>query len=63
MRPKWYSLTDIPYSSMWSDDKLWLPLMLRGIRFSSYFKFSGMESIIDYVLQEIPENTVIKAIK
>jgi len=28
MRPQWFSETDIPFDSMWPDDKLWMPLML-----------------------------------
>merc|ERR1711991_809011 len=29
MDPKWIDLKDIPYKSMWSDDEIWLPKMLK----------------------------------
>ncbi|KAF9972069.1 Nudix (Nucleoside diphosphate linked moiety X)-type motif 1 [Actinomortierella ambigua] len=28
MRPQWFSFDDIPYNSMWEDDRLWLPSLL-----------------------------------
>ncbi len=34
MRPQWFNLADIPYDQMWPDDKLWLPLLLAGKRFT-----------------------------
>lgn len=30
MRPEWFPLSSIPYSQMWSGDKLWLPLVITG---------------------------------
>ena len=30
MNPRWYKETDVPYSEMWPDDKLWMPLLLAG---------------------------------
>mgnify|MGYP002280288456 FL=1 len=38
---------------MWPDDELWFPLMLRGKSFSGYFKFEGMDTIVDYTLSEV----------
>jgi 8-oxo-dGTP pyrophosphatase MutT (NUDIX family) len=28
MMPKWFSLKEIPFDEMWSDDKIWLPKLL-----------------------------------
>jgi mutator protein MutT len=33
MRPQWFTLENIPYDSMWPDDKLWLPILLAGKKF------------------------------
>jgi mutator protein MutT len=33
MNPRWFAKSDIPYDTMWADDKLWLPLLLAGKRF------------------------------
>ena len=30
MLPKWFSLNNIPYQSMWNDDPLWLPGVIDG---------------------------------
>jgi 8-oxo-dGTP diphosphatase len=37
--PIWTPLDDIPYGRMWSDDRVWVPLMLAGRRFVGRFLF------------------------
>jgi len=39
--PFWCDEADIPYGRMWSDDRLWIPLMLQGRRFDAQFVFEG----------------------
>lgn len=39
--PFWCDENDIPYDKMWSDDRLWIPLMLDGIRFEAQFIFEN----------------------
>ena len=39
--PFWCSEADIPYGKMWSDDRLWIPLMLDGTPFHAAFIFDG----------------------
>ncbi|KAI8600523.1 NUDIX hydrolase domain-like protein, partial [Dissophora ornata] len=29
MRPEWFNFADIPFTQMWDDDKIWLPLLLK----------------------------------
>ncbi len=36
---KWFSLDDLPLGEMWEDDGLWIPLMLRGVRFNATFTY------------------------
>ena len=55
MRPQWFSLKDIPFHKMWPDDKLWFPLLLEGKKFSGYFLFEGMSTILNYTLDEVDE--------
>jgi 8-oxo-dGTP diphosphatase len=37
--PFWCDEAAIPYDQMWSDDCIWLPLMLAGTRFEAQFVF------------------------
>jgi 8-oxo-dGTP diphosphatase len=39
--PFWCDENDIPYDKMWSDDRLWIPLMLDGTRFEAQFIFEN----------------------
>lgn len=39
--PFWCPESDIPYGRMWSDDRIWLPLMLEGRAFEARFVFEG----------------------
>ena len=41
--PKWFSLSSLPYSEMWEDDKYWLPLVIDNMRFKGEFWFSGTQ--------------------
>jgi 8-oxo-dGTP diphosphatase len=33
-QPQWFAPDAIPYPQMWSDDPLWLPLLLQGLSFA-----------------------------
>ena len=49
---RWFTLDDIPYSEMWQDDELWLPLLLEGRRFDGVFYFSDDGTkLIDFDLK------------
>lgn len=50
MAPQWFAIEDIPYDAMWSDDKLWLPLLLAGKQFRGTFVFDADKQIVDYSL-------------
>ena len=49
--PIWAPVDRIPYEQMWEDDYLWLPLLLRGRRFSGRFVFDG-DTMLDYAVEE-----------
>ncbi|HVB95349.1 MAG TPA: 8-oxo-dGTP diphosphatase [Nitrososphaerales archaeon] len=36
---RWYPLYKLPEGQMWEDDKFWVPLVLRGIRFDATFTY------------------------
>lgn len=53
MKPQWFKHEDIPYDTMWPDDKLWYSLMLNGKYFNGHFKFEGLTKLLDYNIDEI----------
>lgn len=53
-RPMWVALDDIPYDSMWEDDRLWLPMLIRGERFQGRWLFDG-DRMLDYELLPDPQ--------
>lgn len=55
-RPLWVDLDKIPYELMWEDDRLWLPMMLRGERFHGRWIFEG-DRMLDYELLPEAEST------
>lgn len=45
MRPQWYEVELIPYSSMWPDDKFWIPYVIDGKHVSASFTFGENDVI------------------
>lgn len=51
---QWFAFDDIPYYSMWLDDRYWLPLLLAGKRFQGFFHFNQAGTVIrEWKLNEI----------
>jgi 8-oxo-dGTP diphosphatase len=36
---RWFPSDGLPFDEMWEDDRFWIPLMLRGIRFNATFTY------------------------
>lgn len=53
MKPEWFDEDKIPYNQMWSDDKYWLPLLLRGQKFTGEFHFDENHQIVKYKLNKV----------
>ncbi|KAL0084734.1 NUDIX hydrolase domain-like protein [Phycomyces blakesleeanus] len=54
MRPEWFSYDDIPYDDMWTDDRQWIPIMLKNKKFIGEFYFAeDQKRIISQVLEEV----------
>ena len=49
--PAWRSVDAIPYSEMWEDNRIWLPLMLCGIPFTGRYLFDE-DVLLDYQLDQ-----------
>ena len=53
MKPQWFALHEIPYESMWPDDKLWLPLLIAGKNFTGEVHFKDMDTILRHTIEEV----------
>jgi 8-oxo-dGTP diphosphatase len=47
--PIWAPVDAIPYEEMWEDDRLWIPLVLDGVRFFGRYLFDD-DAMLDYAL-------------
>ncbi|OHA18938.1 MAG: hypothetical protein A2836_03405 [Candidatus Taylorbacteria bacterium RIFCSPHIGHO2_01_FULL_45_63] len=58
MAPRWFDFDDIPYETMWPDDRHWLPLFIEGKKTVNRFLFdtsSGTERIVEKSVQVVPK--------
>jgi len=55
MRPQWFKLDEIPFHLMWTDDKLWLPMLLAGKKFKGTFRFKDNDAMLEHELNEVSE--------
>ena len=53
MAPKWFDIQNIPYDSMFPDDKHWLPLILEGKKLHAYFDFDEDWNILDKKIEDL----------
>lgn len=54
MKPEWFPVTKLPYDQMWWDDKIWLPKLIEGKKFSGKFVFGDDEKTV--ISQEFKED-------
>jgi len=52
MRPAWFSESEIPYDSMWEDDRYWLPQLLAGKKIQAEFTLDGDNKVVQQALRE-----------
>lgn len=53
MKPQWFNSNELPYSQMWWDDEIWLPMILEGRKVKASFMFDENENIIDQIVEEV----------
>jgi len=53
MAPQWFQVSALPFSSMWSDDKFWLPYVLRGEKIMADFVFKPGERVEQYKIKPV----------
>lgn len=55
MNPKWFSIKDIPFQDMWSDDIFWLPEVMKGNLLKATFTFGENDAIQDKEISIVSE--------
>ena len=53
-KPFWVKKSDIDYSRMWEDDRLWLPMLMEGKKFEGWFIFDDRK-MVDAKVEETVE--------
>jgi 8-oxo-dGTP diphosphatase/2-hydroxy-dATP diphosphatase len=47
MCPQWFAFNEIPYDTMWADDRYWLPLVLEGKKLRAKFLFGENDTLLE----------------
>lgn len=47
MKPRWFSIKEIPYEDMWPDDIFWLPKVIAGLFVRARFVFGEGDIILE----------------
>lgn len=53
MRPKWFSVSEIPFAEMWADDIFWFPLFLSKTNFRGRFLFDTEDRVVEQELVQV----------
>lgn len=51
IKPEWFDINRIPYELMWSDNKFWLPQLLKGQKLEASFTFDKNLEVDDYNIE------------
>ena len=51
---KAFNEEELPIGQMWEDDRYWLPLLVKGIKFQGVFEFtSDSKKLISYNIEKL----------
>ena len=53
MSPKWFKYEDVPYSQMWADDQIWMPMILAGKKVEGEFLFGDDNNILEHNIRTL----------
>jgi mutator protein MutT len=53
MAPKWFTIDNIPYDTMWQDDKFWLPQVLAGETITGHFTFDEDDNLLTHDIKTV----------
>ena len=52
MKPHWFTVLKLPYNSMWDDDHLWFPRVLKGEKVEAWFSFGANNKVIAHKIDK-----------
>jgi len=52
MKPRWFTVSKLPYNSMWDDDHLWFPRVLEGEKIEAWFSFGADNKVIAHKIDK-----------
>lgn len=55
MRPQWFAFDEIPFDTMWADDRYWMALFLEGKKFKGYFLFGEGDKILKHSISVVDQ--------
>jgi mutator protein MutT len=53
MNPKWFSVSEIPFDSMWQSDIYWLPKAIGGELLKARFVFGKSDEVLEKEIQKV----------
>jgi 8-oxo-dGTP pyrophosphatase MutT (NUDIX family) len=53
MTPQWFPLDQIPYDTMWPDDRYWLSQALTGTKLRTVFRYDDNNALISHEITEV----------
>ncbi|MGA2875278.1 MAG: 8-oxo-dGTP diphosphatase [Nitrososphaerales archaeon] len=53
-RLEWFPEEELPLDQMWEDDRYWLPLLVKGIKFHGVFEFtSDSKKLVSHAIEKL----------
>lgn len=52
MRPKWFSVVELPFEEMWPSNEHWLPLAIDGEKFDAFFLYKTENEMINFEIHK-----------
>ena len=53
MNPQWFKKDQLPFDSMWPDDKFWLPKVMEGKKIKAEFLFGPNDVVLESRVNEV----------
>ncbi|HVU75480.1 MAG TPA: 8-oxo-dGTP diphosphatase [Candidatus Paceibacterota bacterium] len=53
MTPRWFGTNEVPFDTMWPDDRFWFPLMLAGKKFEGFFEMGEGDTLLKQEVREV----------